>query len=204
MTDTRTRRPLILLAVLLSHIAMVSLVLRADRQRKSPSLSRESLVRLILPNGTRNTADLQTLPQPEAKPPVSRSKERSPNSTSRQDDVVTVTQEKLPPAIDWEKEAAIASKNAITNADMQNAYRNLSALSPAQRSWVRQNYLEPARPGIQWKYRRVEVAEGGFPIIHINDHCIVVPFLMMMVFCQIGHIEPKGDLFDHMRDAHGP
>jgi hypothetical protein len=202
MTDMRTRRPLILLVVLLSHIAMVSLILRAERQRKSPSLSRESLVLLILPNGTRNTADVQALTQPEAKPPISRSKVRSLNS--RQDDVVTATPEKLPPAIDWEKEAEIASNNAITNADTQNAYRNLSALSPAQRSWVRQNHLEPARPGIQWKYRRVEVAEGGFPIIHINDHCIIVPFLMMMVFCQIGHIEPKGDLFDHMRDAHNP
>jgi hypothetical protein len=202
MADMRTRRPLILLVVLLSHIAMVSLVLRADRQRKSPSLSRESLVLLILPNGTRNTADVQALPQPEVKPPKSRSKVRSLNS--RQDDVATVAREKLPPAIDWEKEAEIASNNAITNVDTQNAYRNLSALSPAQRSWVRQNHLEPARAGIQWKYRRVEVAEGGFPIIHINDHCIIVPFLMMMVFCQIGHIEPKGDLFDHMRDAHSP
>jgi hypothetical protein len=202
MADMRTRRPLILLVVLLSHIAMVSLVLRADRQRKSPSLSRESLVLLILPNGTRNTADVRALPQPEVKPPKSRSKVRSLNS--RQDDVATVAREKLPPAIDWEKEAEIASNNAITNVDTQNAYRNLSALSPAQRSWVRQNHLEPARAGIQWKYRRVEVAEGGFPIIHINDHCIIVPFLMMMVFCQIGHIEPKGDLFDHMRDAHSP
>jgi hypothetical protein len=159
-------------------------------------------VLLILPNGTRNTADVQALPQPEVKPPKSRSKVRSLNS--RQDDVATVAREKLPPAIDWEKEAEIASNNAITNVDTQNAYRNLSALSPAQRSWVRQNHLEPARAGIQWKYRRVEVAEGGFPIIHINDHCIIVPFLMMMVFCQIGHIEPKGDLFDHMRDAHSP
>ena len=97
MTDMRTRRPLILLVVLLSHIAMVSLILRAERQRKSPSLSRESLVLLILPNGTRNTADVQALTQPEAKPPISRSKVRSLNS--RQDDVVTATPEKLPPAV---------------------------------------------------------------------------------------------------------
>ncbi len=31
---------------------------------------------------------------------------------------------------------------------------------------------------------------------------VAIPFLMMMVFCKIGHIEPKGDLFEHMRDAH--
>jgi hypothetical protein len=113
-------------------------------------------------------------------------------------------QEEKPPKIDWEKEAELAIQNAIANADQQSAFRNLSALSPEQRSWVRQNHLAPAPPGIPWKYRRVEVAEGGFPIIHINDHCVAIPFLMMMVFCKIGHIEAKGDLFKHMRDLHDP
>jgi hypothetical protein len=108
------------------------------------------------------------------------------------------------PKIDWEKEAELAAQNTIANAGKQNGYRNLSALSPEQMSWVRQNHLEPAEPGIPWKYRRVEIAEGGFPIIHINDHCVAIPFLMMMVFCTIGHIEPKGDLFEHMRDPHSP
>ena len=110
----------------------------------------------------------------------------------------------MPPPVDWGKEAEIASKNAIKNAETRDAYRDLSALSPAQLNWVRKNHLEPAAPGIQWKYRRVEVTEVGFPIIHINDHCIAVPFLMMMLFCRIGYIEPKGDLFDHMRDPHSP
>jgi len=92
----------------------------------------------------------------------------------------------------------------LLSSESREAYRNLSALSPAQLSWMRDNHLEPAAPGIPWTYRRVEVAQGGFPIIHINDHCIAVPFLMMMVFCKIGHIESNGGLFDHMRDAHAP
>jgi hypothetical protein len=108
------------------------------------------------------------------------------------------------PDIDWEKEAALASRNAVANAGKENAYRNLSALSPEQLSWVRQNHLEPAPPGIAWTYRRIEITEGGFPIIHINDHCVAIPLMMFMVFCKIGHIEPKGDLFDHMRDPHNP
>jgi hypothetical protein len=94
--------------------------------------------------------------------------------------------------------------SASVAASWGSCYRDLSALSPEQLRWVRQNHLEAAKPGIAWKYRRVEITEGGFPIIHINDHCVAIPFLMMMVFCKIGRIEPKGDLFEHMRDPHDP
>jgi hypothetical protein len=127
-----------------------------------------------------------------------------PKPTSPLSSTTTNTPEELPPNIDWDKEAELAAKNAVANADKQNTNRNLSALSPAQLEWVRQNHLEAAPPGIPWKYRRIEVAEGGFPIIHINDHCVAIPLLVMMVFCKIGHIEPKGDLFDHMQDPRNP
>jgi hypothetical protein len=119
------------------------------------------------------------------------------------DHAIPLARDELPPPIDWAKEAEIGSKDALTNVETQNAYRNLSALSQDPLKWVRENHLEPAARGIPWKYRRMEVTEGGFPIFHINDHCIAVPLLMMMVFCKLGHIEPKGDLFDHMRDPHG-
>jgi hypothetical protein len=203
--DTRNRRPLILLVVLLCHVAVVSLVVRAGRQliSRSPP-TREPFLLLLLPTSTHNSADIKTSPHAAAKPTISQSKGRSVDPAPEQDDAVTILPKELTPHIDWEKEAEIATADAVTNAESQNANRNLSALSPAQLSWIRQNHLEPAAPGIPWKYRRVEVAEGGFPIIHINDHCVAIPFLMMMVFCKIGHIEPKGDLFDHMRDTHTP
>jgi hypothetical protein len=108
------------------------------------------------------------------------------------------------PKIDWEEEAERATRDALTNAGRENDYRNLSALSPEQLSRVRQNHFEPVAPGIPWKYRRVEVTEGGFPIIHINDHCVAIPLMMFMVFCTIGHIEPNGDLFENMRAPHDP
>jgi hypothetical protein len=108
------------------------------------------------------------------------------------------------PKIDWEEEAERAAENAIANSDKENGFRDLSALSPQQLDWIRRNHMEPAQPGIAWMYRRVEITKGGFPIIHINDHCVAVPFLLMMVFCQIGHIEPNGRLFEHMRDPANP
>jgi hypothetical protein len=105
-----------------------------------------------------------------------------------------------PPKIDWDKEADLAIQNAIANASKESRYRDLSSLSPEQLRWVRENHMQPAVPGIPWQYRRVEITPGGFPIIHINDHCVAVPFLMMMVFCKIGRIEPNGGLFEHVRD----
>ncbi len=200
--STREGRPLIFLAVLFFHIAIVLLAMRATLQQVFPSTPvSEPLLLLLLPNRAHTIPDVATAPNPAGQLQMSTSSKAQP-SKPPPDGAITLSPEELPPKTDWEREAELAAKNATTNADNQSAYRNLSALSPEQLSWVRQNHLEPAEPGIPWKYRRVEVTEGGFPIIHINDHCVAIPFLMMMVFCKIGHIEPKGDLFEHMRDPH--
>lgn len=205
--DTRDWRPIIFLAVLLFHIVIVLVVVRAARQPILPPKALDkSLVLLFLPNKVRPTADVVTPPRPAAaQPHLATSKARNSKPESAPDNATTILPDEQPaPKIGWDHEAQLAAQNAITNASKETAFRNLAALSPAQLGWVRKNHLEPAEPGIPWKYRRVEVAEGGFPIIHINDHCVVIPFLMMMVFCEIGHIEPKGDLFEHMRDPHSP
>jgi hypothetical protein len=206
-TDTRDWRPLIFVAVLIFHIEIVLLVIRAARSPISSSTTlNEPLFLLLLPHTVR-APDAVTSPRPADEPPSVTSRVRTSNPSVTADYSTSVSpkeQEERPPKIDWEKEAELATQNATATADQQPAFRNLSALSPDQLSWVRQNQLEPTLPGIPWKSRRVEVTEGGFPIIHINDHCVAIPFLMMMVFCKIGHIEPKGDLFEHLRDLHDP
>lgn len=201
--DTRDWRPVIFLAVLVFHIAIVLVVIRAARLPISLSTPmNDPLVLLLLPHKARATADVSTPPRPVGRPQLATSKARVSEPAATASNAIIVAPQL--PKIDWEKEAELAAQNTIANTGKQNGYRNLSALSPEQLSWVRQNHLEPAEPGIPWKYRRVEIAEGGFPIIHINDHCVAIPFLMMMVFCALGHIEPKGDLFEHMRDPHNP
>jgi hypothetical protein len=161
-----------------------------------------SMVLLLLPHNARITADASTALHPASQQQSATSKSRAEKPEPATRNAITVAPEL--PKIDWAKEAELATQNAIADAAKENDYRNLSALSPEQLSWVRQNHLEPAAPGIAWKYRRVEITEGGLPIIHINDQCVAIPFLMMMVFCKIGHIEPNGDLFKHMRDQHIP
>jgi hypothetical protein len=200
MTGTRDRRPLVFLAVLLCHIAIVSFLMRETPRPYASRGVSQSTVLLFLQPSVREPQTL-TPPRPATKPPAGVPKVRTATPSVTTDDSIAASPEELPPKIDWDKEAERAADNAITEADKQNAYRNLSALSPQQLTWVRQNQLEPAPSGIPWKYRRVEITDGGLPIIHINDHCVSIPMLMFMVFCKIGHIEPKGDLFDHMKDV---
>jgi hypothetical protein len=157
--DISERRPLVFLAVLVSHGVILSWLLRADRLRVAAVTS---------PANTLMVAETQA------------------------------------PPVDWRHEAQVAVDAALAKAEAEQAYRNMASLSPEQLSWVRQNHWVPAKPGIPWKYRRVEVTPDGFPIIHINDHCVAIPLLLMAVFCQIGHIEPNGKLFEHMRDPRNP
>jgi hypothetical protein len=185
------------------HAAFVLLAIRTARLQSSlPTPMNEPLVLLSLPHKARVAADVSASRRSASQGQLATSKSRASNPEAATSNAITVTPEL--PKIDWEREAELAAKNATANTEKENGYRDLSALSPEQLSWVRQNHMEPAQPGIAWTYRRVEITKGGFPIIHINDHCVAVPFLLMMVFCQIGHIESNGHLFDHMRDPTKP
>ena len=201
--DMRDRRPLIFLAVLMIHIVIVLLVIRAVRiPVLLPTSMNKSLMLLLLRHNVDPTTSVSARRHPAGQP-RSATLEPSPSKPrTASPDATSIAAE--PPKIDWETEAELAAQSAVANAGRESHYRNLSALSPEQLSWVRQNHLEQANPGIPWKYRRVEVTAGGFPIIHINDNCVAIPLLMMMVFCKIGHVESKGDLFEHMRDPHDP
>ena len=111
-----------------------------------------------------------------------------------------------PVGIDWQHELELEARNGVTDQEREKSYRDLSAsLTSAQRDWLKRNHMQPATPGITWKSPRIEVLPDGMPIVHINDHCVIMPlFLMPMILCSIGHIEPKGDLFNHMRDPRQP
>ena len=119
------------------------------------------------------------------------------------DDAIKPAAETAAPGIDWRRELELAAQNQASNADKQQKFRDLSkSMSPAQLDWLKRHHMEPANnPGKRWKRPRVEVTAGGLPIVHLNDHCVLVPlFLIPMVFCSIGHMDSDGQLFDHMHD----
>ena len=195
-TGEMQERPRVFLAVLLSHVLVVFLAIRTSLiPMSAPANAYEPLLLI----------DLHDRPSPV---PES-TKRRSPTSKGQK-----ITRRKVPPnatasppelprqpAIDWEHEAEMAAQNGVARTEKERTYRDLSALSAAQLSWIRHNHMEPAPPGIHWRHPRVEI-QDGFPIIWINDRCVLIPLMMFAVFCGIGHIEPNGELFKHMRDPH--
>ena len=106
------------------------------------------------------------------------------------------------PRIDWDQEAQRAAKNALSDLGKEGNYRNLAGLSDEQLKFVRDNHLVPMAPGIVWAHPRIEIdPKTLIPIIHINDHCVLV---LLIPFCGIGHIKPNDHLFDHMHDQTDP
>jgi hypothetical protein len=203
MHDTRDRRPLVFLAVLVSHAVIVLLLVRAVRQPISPHNDPyEPLVLVLLHDGTRAITNAVMTRRPEVSPPAV---PRAPDLRLAPvpDDAIEAPQEAPPPpAIDWEHEAELAARNGVAETEKQRKYRDLSALSAEQLSWAKKNHMEPAAPGIPWTHPRFEFdAHTGLPVFWINDHCVLVT---LMVFCAIGHIETNGGLFKHMGDPHAP
>src|ERR1700730_9156010 len=77
-TDTRDWRPLIFLAVLIIHIVIVLLVIRAAQLQRSPSTPiNDPWVLLLLPHKARATADVAAPPRRAGQSQVATSKDRA-------------------------------------------------------------------------------------------------------------------------------
>jgi hypothetical protein len=202
LTKTTKRRYLIFLLVQISHVVIVLIAIRTARQLNLPaSDSQQPLILLLLKQKPRSALKGSMRHATASSAGAARSKARTTRDTAQPQ---AVPSETLPqPPIDWQREAQLAVQNDLLNAEKQQNYRDLSALSAEQLSWIRRNHLEPAPPGITWHHHRVEFDKSsGLPMFWINDNCVIVAPLMLMVFCRIGHIEANGGLFKHMRDAH--
>ena len=196
----RLRRPGILLFVAALHVALLFMV--SQWQTRVALRREDSLQFLTLPSRMQAPAD--TAPPP----PPSPQKKPAPSHDTQL--VVVPTPAEPPPLeqpaapIDWSAEAARTAKH---QAEL--------AVAPGPRTLDQHGAgldfdggLGPDpeyRPEFGWDHahtHRVEALEGGGSILWINDRCFIVmagviPFPM----CGIGKIPPRGDLFDHMRDA---
>ena len=167
LTEVLERRPSILLAVVVAHVALVYLAMHVAWRPMVPRLSGYDPIRL--------------LPLPKTTSPL------SPAAPTT-------------PSVDWDQEALAAIQESLLAAEKHKQYRDLSGLLAAQLEWVRQNQMVPMPPSFQWDHRR---RDNGNPlgVIWIGQHCVLV---WLIPFCQIGHIEANGELFEHMRDPKEP
>jgi hypothetical protein len=194
--DMRASRPLIFLIVLMSHVAIVVVVIREGRLVLLPKGSDAPLL-LILLRGERPAIQAESTPGSKGSRPPTPNHERVPGNA------ITAPSEPPPQStIDWEHEAEIASQNFLANAEKERNYRDLSGLSAAQLDWIKQNHMKPAPPGIAWQHPRFEFdRQTGLPVFWINDHCV---WVMLMIYCGVGRDAGNGQLFNHMRDLHDP
>jgi hypothetical protein len=181
------------------HGAVVLLLLRATHQFEAPQrVAAEPLIFLLLHSG--ESAPVTTAGA--VTPLNAKASKRKPSTPAAREP--STLQLPIPPTdtapkIDWQQEAELAALNGVANADKERNYRNLGGLSDAQLKWVRDNHMVRMEPGIVWAHPRVEIDKATLlPIVHLNDHCVLV---LMFVFCSVGHITPNSHLLDHMHDA---
>jgi hypothetical protein len=198
-----TRRVIVLAAVVTLHVVVLVLFPRARRSELQENDRQHALqLVLVMPpseaSAGRERAPLAPSRRARAAPPAA-SKSRP---AARRD----VSHEAQPPEgapIDWNQQLASAAQRQLRkDADLR---RQANALAPprAPASFRK----TPHSPPFGWYYaatHRVEsLPEGGF-LIHINDRCVIGIFIMVMPACTFEHIEPRGDLFLHMKDDLSP
>jgi hypothetical protein len=190
------RKSLVFLGVLILHGSVLLLLLRATHQFPTAIKGdAEPLIFLLLhKNGIIETP---APPSAAAAGTLSPKRKRLPAPVA-QNNAITLPAAAATPKIDWDDEARWAARNELANAAKEGDYRNLGGLSDAQLKFVRDNHMVPMAPGIVWAHPRVEVDKDTLlPIIHINDHCVLI---LLFPFCGIGHIRPNTHLLDHMHD----
>jgi hypothetical protein len=194
------KKPLVFLGVLILHGTVVLLLLRAAQLPRTPSIG--AAVPLILLLLQKNENRERPAPPSTAAAGAIPAKHKRLPATVAQDNAITLPSETATPKIDWDHEAEWAAQNELTNTAKERDYRNLGGLSDAQLKWVRDNHMVQMAPGIVWAHPRVEVDKNSLlPIIHINDHCVLI---VLFVFCGIGHIQPNTHLFDRLHDPVEP
>jgi hypothetical protein len=113
-----------------------------------------------------------------------------------------------PPPVDWLGEAELAARNQIASeADRKRSANWLSrATDPETHPLaLAMKPLFGKTPEFGWSHEhthRVEHPPGGPLLLWINKRCAIAFMgLAIMPACMIGHMEPNGALFEHMKDA---
>ncbi len=99
------------------------------------------------------------------------------------------------PAPDWTEELHLAAKHALA-----------SELARKRHEWdFAHAFPTPPKkpPQFAWDYaatHRIEALPEGGMLLHLGEHCVLIPFPLPFVGCAIGTRPANGDLFEHRHD----
>jgi hypothetical protein len=190
-------RVLVLAAVVAAHVGVLLLLVAETRSRllRGEGETTPLVVLLLRPAEPHPSAASQARPtafrdRASAAPAIEAAAPRTPAVPGS--------------AIDWAAEAA-ASATRQVEADEQRA-RQARALLPSTGGMFS---ARAKRPQFHWNYartHRIEPQPGLATVIHLNDQCAIVLFLIIPFAggCALEKPPVRGDLFEHMHDPEPP
>jgi hypothetical protein len=106
-------------------------------------------------------------------------------------------------AIDWAAQATASAARQI-DSDEQRARQARALAQKASPMFA----ARPKRPEFHWNYartHRVEGVPGLGTVIHLNDQCAIMLFVIIPILgCALERPPVRGDLFEHMHDPVDP
>jgi hypothetical protein len=191
----------------LAHIALVTLLMTATKPRTRDPVETPRMTVIFLEPETRERERADEPPPPVT--PSLRLPSRDVSIELPQLDTrsaITAPPDLSPgkdpasPSIDWQQETRTAAARMAESLDAER--RRKGKLTPDPR------FTHPTPgPEFGWdksKTHRIESLPEGGTIIHLNDRCALLLNGMLLPICKIGKIPARGDLFEHMGEAHDP
>jgi hypothetical protein len=185
-------RPVVLLAVLLLHGAIVIVLTREAQQNFGSIVDTAPLIiHFLSRTAPRHDTVASPVRRVEARL-AAKAQPASPTAGANDHDEAlsvttpSVTTPTAPLIVDWATEAEIATRNSLAKAETERHYRNLAGLSAIQLEWTKKMHLIPMN------------RESPFEAKH-DTRCV---FIGPVFFCdmRIGKRKSRADLFKDMRE----
>jgi hypothetical protein len=191
----------------LAHVALITLLMTATKPRTREPVEMPRMTVVFLEPETREREQADEPPPPVTPPLRAPSPDVSielpqldASSAITAPPDLSPEKDSAPPSIDWQQETRTAAARMAESLDAER--RRKGKLTPDPR------FTRPApRTEFGWdrsKTHQIESLPEGGTVIHLNDRCALVLSALLLPICKIGKIPARGDLFEHMGEAHDP
>jgi hypothetical protein len=199
----RSVRGIAFVVAALAHVALIALLITSARQPRSERADAPRMVLVFI------EPEAPRVPNEPLRSPAPSLRLQAPNVTLPPPQVepgntITAPPEPSPedappsPSVDWNQESRTAAARMAESLETERRRKGKFAPDP--------RFARPTpRPEFGWdrsKTHQIEALPEGGTIIHLNDRCALVLSGLLIPVCKLGKIPARGDLFEHMGDAH--